>query len=476
MKKDINIIRKKWLRESSLTAILIIFLIAGFIVLNYVINNLDLNPIDVTKEKLYTLSEESKNKIKEIDKKVNIYFFGYDESNSIIILAKQYHNINDKILAESIDINTRPDLAQKYGIDSNNSVGIVVESPDRYKILTSSDFVTYDVNTYETIDITEQKLTNAIIDTTIAKKPNIYFLEGHGEKARDEELVTLEAFLENEINNISSLDLLNKDIPEDCDCLAIIDPQKDFAELETNKIIEYINKGGKILWLNNPYLKEVDFPNINKILEIYGFNFSKGLIGEQDENRIILNNPFLILTDISNGQITKDLYKIVLAGAGKINFQDDEKLNELGLEVNNLITSSEKSVYIEDYTAESISKLENFENGPFIVGAEINKKINEDTVSKMIVFSNSNFITDDTASESSSLKLINLYSNRDLILNSVAYLTDREDEIKIRKNPGMVLYMATNKQDLIVRIIIFLVPIIIIFTGIIIGGIRNRKN
>ena len=174
MKKDINIIRKKWLRESSLTAILIIFLIAGFIVLNYVINNLDLNPIDVTKEKLYTLSEESKNKIKEIDKKVNIYFFGYDESNSIITLAKQYHNINNKISAESIDINTRPDLAQKYGIDSNDSIGIVVESPDRFKILTSSDFVTYDVNTYETIDITEQKLTNAIIDTTIAKKPNIY--------------------------------------------------------------------------------------------------------------------------------------------------------------------------------------------------------------------------------------------------------------------------------------------------------------
>ena len=106
----------------------------------------------------------------------------------------------------------------------------------------------------------------------------------------------------------------------------------------------------------------------------------------------------------------------------------------------------------------------------------VQKKINEDTVSKMIVFSNSNFITDDTASENSSLRLINLYSNRDLILNSVAYLTDREDEIKIRKNPGMVLYMATNKQDLIVRIIIFLVPIIIIFIGIIIGGIRKRKN
>ncbi len=31
-------------------------------------------------------------------------------------------------------------------------------------------FYTYDTTTYETIDISEQKLTNAIIDTTIAKK------------------------------------------------------------------------------------------------------------------------------------------------------------------------------------------------------------------------------------------------------------------------------------------------------------------
>ena len=36
-------------------------------------------------------------------------------------------------------------------------------------------FYTYDTTTYETIDISEQKLTNAIIDTTIAKKPHVYF-------------------------------------------------------------------------------------------------------------------------------------------------------------------------------------------------------------------------------------------------------------------------------------------------------------
>lgn len=478
MKKDINLIKQKWFKNSLLTTVLVVIIITIFILVNFWVNKLDLNPIDVTKEKLYTLSEDSKSQVQKINEEVHIYFFGYDEANSTVILAKQYHEINEKISAEAIDITKRPDLAQKYGIDSNTSVGIIVESLERYKVLTSSDFVTYDTTTFETIDITEQKLTNAIIDTTIAKKPHIYFLEGHEEKSLSNELITINAFLQNEINDVSSLDLLKQDIPEDCDTLVIADPQKDFADIETNKILEYINKGGNILWLNNPSLKDLDIPNINKILNVFGFDFSKGMIGEQDSNKIILKNPFLILPNISYNEITKDLYTasgIIFAGAGKINFQNDEKLSELGLEVNNLLTSSDQSVYIEDYTAESLSKASSTENGPFILGAEINKKIDNEKSSKMIVFSNCNFITDTTVSESTNKKLVNLYNNKDLFLNSIAYLTDRGDTIRIRKDSGLVVYTATKKQDLIVKIIIFFVPILIIISGIIIWQLR-RKN
>ena len=478
MKKDINLIKQKWFKNSLLTTVLVVIIITIFILVNFWVNKLDLNPIDVTKEKLYTLSEDSKSQVQKINEEVHIYFFGYDEANSTVILAKQYHEINEKISAEAIDITKRPDLAQKYGIDSNTSVGIIVESLERYKVLTSSDFVTYDTTTFETIDITEQKLTNAIIDTTIAKKPHIYFLEGHEEKSLSNELITINAFLQNEINDVSSLDLLKQDIPEDCDTLVIADPQKDFADIETNKILEYTNKGGNILWLNNPSLKDLDIPNINKILNVFGFDFSKGMIGEQDSNKIILKNPFLILPNISYNEITKDLYTasgIIFAGAGKINFQNDEKLSELGLEVNNLLTSSDQSVYIEDYTAESLSKASSTENGPFILGAEINKKIDNEKSSKMIVFSNCNFITDTTVSESTNIKLVNLYNNKDLFLNSIAYLTDRGDTIRIRKDSGLVVYTATKKQDLIVKIIIFFVPILIIISGIIIWQLR-RKN
>ena len=478
MEKIINFIKQKWIKDTFLTTILVVILIGIFIFINIFVNKLDINPLDFTKEKLYTLSDESKEQVKNINQDVHIYFFGYDENNSCITLAKQYHDANEKIFVEAIDIEKRPDLAQKYGIDSNTSVGIIVESPERYKVLTSSDFVTYDTTTFETVDITEQKLTNAIIDATIAKKPHIYFLTGHEEAEITNELTTINVYIQNEINEVSSLDLLQEDIPEDCDTLVIASPTKDFAELETNKILDFINKGGNILWLSDPSIIDVDLPNINKILKEFGFNFSKGMVAEQDSGKIILQNPFLILPDVSYHEITKDLYTatgVVFAGAGKINFQDDEKLNELGLEVNTLLTSSEQSVYIEDYSAQSISA-SNGEIGSFTLGAEIIKKIDDNINSKMIVYSNCNFMTDTTASESSGLKLVNLYNNKDLILNSLAFLTDRGDSIRIRKDSGMVVYTATQKQDNIVKIIIFIVPIIIIILGIIIWQKRRRKK
>ena len=155
MKKDINIKKQKWFKNSLLTTVLVVIIITIFILVNFWVNKLDLNPIDVTKEKLYTLSEDSKSQVQKINEEVHIYFFGYDEANSTVILAKQYHEINEKISAEAIDITKRPDLAQKYGIDSNTSVGIIVESLERYKVLIRllSDYIKlYKINNKNSLD------------------------------------------------------------------------------------------------------------------------------------------------------------------------------------------------------------------------------------------------------------------------------------------------------------------------------------
>ena len=59
------------------------------------INNAELPPIDFSQEQLYTLTEESKEKVKGIDKEVKLYFVGYLEEDPNLDLAKQYKNSNE---------------------------------------------------------------------------------------------------------------------------------------------------------------------------------------------------------------------------------------------------------------------------------------------------------------------------------------------------------------------------------------------
>ena len=114
--KFIEIIKKKWLVNGSKTLLLVAIIVAIFIGINYGMQKLELSPIDLSQEKLYSLTDESKEKVKNIDKDVNIYFIGSTDDDTNLDLAKQYKKANEKIVAEAVDINNRPDLAKKYGI------------------------------------------------------------------------------------------------------------------------------------------------------------------------------------------------------------------------------------------------------------------------------------------------------------------------------------------------------------------------
>ena len=105
--KFIEIIKKKWLIKGSTTILLVAAIVLIFIAINMIMQYLELAPLDFTEEKLYSLTDESKEKVKNIEKNINMYFIGYSEDSSIIDLSKQYHNANEKIEVEAVDINDR---------------------------------------------------------------------------------------------------------------------------------------------------------------------------------------------------------------------------------------------------------------------------------------------------------------------------------------------------------------------------------
>ena len=61
--KFIEIIKKKWLVDTSKTFLLMAIIVAIFIGINVLMQNWNPTPIDFSQEKLYTLTDESKEKV-----------------------------------------------------------------------------------------------------------------------------------------------------------------------------------------------------------------------------------------------------------------------------------------------------------------------------------------------------------------------------------------------------------------------------
>lgn len=485
--KLIEIIKKKWLIKGTMTCLLVAIIIAIFIAINLGMQKLELTPIDFTQEKLYTLTDESKEKVKNIEKDVNIYFVGSTDDDSNLDLAKQYKKANEKIVAEAVDVNNRPDLSSKYGIESGTK-GIIVECGEKSKILTESDLVTYDTTSYETISIAEEKLTSSIISVTSEKVPKVYFLEGYSEFSLSQNMNYLNMYLANEINEIDTLNILSAGkIPEDCDTLVVTTPNRDFDEIATTAITEYIQAGKNILWLNAAVTSQKDMPNVNKILAMYGVKpFEVGIVRETDAGKMITGSPDLILPEIENATITEDLYHttgVIFINATKVNIEE-EKLEELKVEETDLLLASENSYFRTNFNIQSDNVKENEEKGTFVVGAQLEKTIKEAKeengesaiTSKLVIFGENYFVSDYPLNQTSQYAAIQLASyNKDLILNSIAYLVDREEDITARKDTGTVTYTATEAQDTIIRVIIFAIPIIIIIVGIVVWQVRRKK-
>ncbi len=477
--KFIEIIKKKWLINSSKTLLLVIIILAFFIGVSVLMQELELTPIDLTEEKLFTLTEESKEQVKNIDKEINIYFIGFTDQDSRLDLARQYTKVNDKINIEAVTATSRPDLAQRYGIESS-SEGIIVESGEQYKVLSSNDLYTYDYSTYETIDITEEKLTAAIKSVSTQKLPKVYFLNGYSSFSLTTGLQYLNLYLQNEVNDIETLDIISKgNVPEDCDTLVILTPEKDFDDIATNAIIDYINKGGNILWLNSAMIEKKEQTNVNKILAMYGVNpFEIGIIRETNSSKMVSGSPDLIIPEIQYADVTNKLNDsegVIFINATKINVSDDDTLNNLNVTKTELVKTSENSYFRNNFENSSDNPQNGEEQKSFLVGAQFNKKIGE-VESKLIIYGENYFISDYQLTQTTQTPMISYAQNKDLVLNSIAYLSNREEDIAVRKSIGTITYTATEKENKIILAIITAVPLMIIGAGIIVWIKRRRKK
>ena len=476
-----SIIKNKFLLGGITTALLIIVIIGIYMLINIVLNNVTLPEIDITENRVYSLSDETKTKLKNLENEVTITLINYEDSDTVSKFAEKYIILNNKINIKKInDLASRKDLMEEYSLDATSQL-IIIASGENEATLSEYDLYTYDYSTYETIDTTEESITNAIMEVTTQNKPKIYFMSNHAEYQVDYYFETIMNSIKEDANEVDTLDILSKgNIPEDCNTLVITTLSEDITNFEKDKIIEYINKGGEILLLIGPDITGKKLTNFYEILNLYGITMEEGIIFEGHSSNMLYGYPDFIIEKMQSSSLTKNLnmnLSLCLADAVSLKF-NEEKAEELNVEYEKLVSTSEKAFRRTDLSVTTSYRTNSdSEEGEFVVGGIVNKKIDENNNSKLIIFGNELFVSDMPIKLNGyEYYIVELYNNEDAVLNSIAYLNEREDIITIRKGYDVVTYTATQLQHNIIMAIIFIAPLIIIIIGIIVWQHRRRKK
>ena len=119
--------------------------------------------------------------ISNVDLNVNIVLLNYDDDDRAAIVAKKYKKINDKIDSKCINYWQDPSGLAEYGITDDTTQIIIIYSALRQKQLYNSELISYNTINSQEMDVTEQKLTNSILDVTKSVEQEIYFVKGNGE-------------------------------------------------------------------------------------------------------------------------------------------------------------------------------------------------------------------------------------------------------------------------------------------------------
>lgn len=479
--KFVQIIKNKWLRSVTLTLVLVAIIICAYLAVNFAIEKANIADLDLTKEKLYSISQETKDKLRNLDTDITISL--YNMYSSVEDIVNQYARLNEHIKVEKVEnLLSKTQWKTEYGVTDTDEF-LVISTKDREKMLQSYELATMDYSTYQQIDITEEKVTNAILDVTTKVKPKICFLTGHNMYADAYFQYLQNAFTE-EANEVEQLNLITAGkVPDDCKILVITALKEDIKEMERDRIIDYIKKGGEILLLLDPNLENVKLTNFQKVLDEYGVSNSNGVILEGDSNKMVSGaSNFVIATINNNSSITKNMtmdLNVCFINSGRLNIASEEELEKKNVTAEILATVSDKAFYRTDLQNTSQTKISSDESASGdTIGAMLTKKIDENTSSKLIVFANTAFATNlqIPITQTYAYYALDFSNNKDVILNAVSYLTEREDNITIRKNIEAVNYEVTEAQNKIILTVIFTIPVLIVVIGIVVWVLRRRKK
>ena len=445
IKKGIN---KKTLKNGSYSVVLSVIFVVIIVVVNLIVDAFPstYTELDVSDQQLFSIGDQTKDFLKELDKDVTIYQIAQSGSEDEVVskLLQKYEEASDHIKVEKKDPVVNPKFTSEYTDEEVSSNSLIVVCGDRSKIVdynniyeSSMDYTTY---SYTTSGFDgEGQITSAISYVTSDNLPVLYTLDGHGEKSLDS---TLQEDIEKANIEIKSLNLLTEEsVPEDADCLMINSPSTDISEDERDAIIEYLENGGKAMIFSDYTEESMD--NFDAVLENYGVERVDGIVIEGDAQHYAMQMPYYLLPDVSSAEAVSDFSSqgyFVLAPYAQGIRQLDNVRDTLTIE--SLLTTSDEAYSKTDLNTETLEKTDEDIDGPFDIGVSITEKVDDDKTTQIVYYSTANLMD-------SQINQMVAGGNEQMITESLNWMcsTDEASTISIPSKSLEVSYLTVTAYD-----------------------------
>lgn len=425
---------------------------------------------DVTANKLYTLTEDTKDMLGNLSENVTIYVLA-DEASKDEDLDKtlqQIGSLSGYITIEYINPLSNPKFYYNYAEEEPSDNSLIVEGPNGSTVIDYTDIYQYEMN-YSTYQYTvtgydgEGQIASAIARTTVEDVPKFYMITDHGE------LVFEEAFLntlEKENVTAENLSLYSVDeIPQDAAGIIINAPTGDYSKEDVDKILQYLGRGGNALVI--PTWTDTDMENFEQILGYYGVSLVDGMIVEEERGHYY-QTPYWLLPSVEEDTITQR----VSGGAVFAPYARGLTYDEDSMDVycKPLLTTSDSAFSKKEVAdGEDYSRGEDDIDGPFVIGLSAEKNVGDGISSKAVIVATEQIFT------SAADKIVPGY-NMKLFGSVISSLAERESSFSVPVKYFDIGYLVFDART---TYIVGFVSIIVLPLGCLVAGLaiwlRRRK-
>lgn len=425
------------------TAVLTLAVLAIFALVNY-LGFRHHKRIDLTSEKLYSLSDQTKKIVSGLQQDVKIVRFHKEDDPDLRDRMTEFRDQSKRLTYELVDPQVKPEVAKQYTATRMGEV--VVASGSRIERPQGTS---------------EQELTNAILKVTRDSLKAVCFIEGHGEKgiadSEGEGYSSVDASLKKENYETKTISLVTQnEVPSDCAVLVLAGPKRPLLQPEVAMIGKYLEGGGKAMLLLDP---DTD-PQLTEVLKAWNVDLGNNtVIDVSAAGQMFGGGPYApLVMSYGSHAITKDFGRTMTIFPLARSVKPGEATG-MGANGLTLLTTSEASWGETEMKANVNPQYDEGKDtkGPANLGVAVTKSVSGKEA-RLIVIGDSDFASN---------RAIGFQRNGDLFLNSINWLAEDEDLISIRpkSQTNRRVDLSASQQSLLFWLFVLVMPLAVLGSG-----------